>query len=977
MQVGRAENFHGSSRFDVLRQVGQGGVGSVYEAIDKESGTHVALKTLRTADPESILLLKNEFRSIQDLDHANLVTPRELFEADGQWFFSMEFVEGTDFLTYVRSSIAAERQARFEPTETLREESGEHLHTVLDSATGACDETKLRGVLRQLAIGVCALHAEHKVHRDLKPSNVLVDGSGQVRILDFGIVWDLSSAQRNTDDEGAVVGTVAFMAPEQAGGDAVTPAADWYAVGVMLYQALTGRLPFVGSVTNILTKKSTEAPPAPIVLDPTVPEDLSALAADLLKIEPSERPEGFEVLRRLGIASAGDVLQKTRAAGFVGRAHELAAMHTAFEDAGGGKAVTLLVEGESGVGKSWLVREFTSRVVADSHALVLRGRCYERESVPYKAVDSVIDDLAKFLASLRDAEAAALLPEEAPLLRQLFPVLETIPAVRAARITRFGVKSPQEARAQMFALLRTLLVNVALYRRLVLVIDDLQWADADSLALLSEVLRPPAAPPLLLLASIRSSTSTAQRGHRLHDALSGLPGDVRWVHLDPLPADDARALIRTLLANASGADVSPEAVNNIYAEAHGHPLFIDELVRHRALQEKKAPARLDDALFERATRLPAAARKLLELVTVAGVPLPQQIATKAAAMDFAQVYSAIGTLRAEHFVRTSGVYRHDTVEAYHDRIRHSMLAHLDEATKREWHGRLALALEQSDSFDPERLIAHWLGAGEKARAAGYAIRAADDAAAALAFDHAASQYQMALDLGAATGEEATALRVKMAEALANAGRGADAAHAYLEAAGDGTTNAAIDLRRRAAEQLFGVGHVAEGIKTIGSVLRAVGISWAEKPGAVILSIIFYSLLLAIRGLGFKPRREADIDPKALLRLDCLASAGTCGMTDHVRGRLFQVRTLYEALRIGEPARVGRAMSMYAAGYASAGEKAFAKTIDIGERVTRMGETRRDPALLGLAEVVAGFGYFLSGRFVESCAPFERGEVIMR
>jgi hypothetical protein len=288
-----------------------------------------------------------------------------------------------------------------------------------------------------------------------------------------------------------------------------------------------------------------------------------------------------------------------------------------------------------------------------------------------------------------------------------------------------------------------------------------------------------------------------------------------------------------------------------------------------------------------------------------------------------------------------------------------------------------VAFEQSGSADPEKLVVHWVGAGEKARAAGYAVRAANEAAASLAFDHAASLYRLALDLGPASTEEVTALRVKLAEALANAGRGARAAAAYIEAAGRSNANSAIDLRRRAAEALFGVGHIEDGTQTIGSVLRAVGVAWSARPVAVLLSLLFYSLVLALRGLKFEPRGELEIDPRALLRVDCLASAGTVGMTDHVRGKLFHVRTLVEALRVGEPIRIGRALAMYAASYATAGAKAFERTMELREQVARMGVERRDPMLRGYAEVLAGYAYFLSGRPFESCASFERGEVILR
>jgi predicted ATPase len=335
------------------------------------------------------------------------------------------------------------------------------------------------------------------------------------------------------------------------------------------------------------------------------------------------------VLRRLGLGAGADAPAPAPAATFVGRAPELAALDAAYADVAAGRTVTVLVEGESGVGKSALVRELAARVAGPS-TLVLRGRCYERESVPYKGVDALIDELAHYLASLREDEAAALLPDRAPLLRTLFPVLDAVPAVRDARATRSEVRNPQEARAQMFALLRSLLVNVALYRRLVLVVDDLQWADADSLALLADVLRPPHAPPLLLLASIRSATTRAAPGKSVQDRLADFPGDVRWIHHEPLGAESARDLARALLARASGSVPAAAEVEAIAAEAKGHPLFLDELVRHRAMRDAEAPMRLDDALVARAARLAPAARKVLELVAVAGVPVTQQVAGAAA-----------------------------------------------------------------------------------------------------------------------------------------------------------------------------------------------------------------------------------------------------------------------------------------------------------------------------------------------------------
>jgi hypothetical protein len=969
-----ASEFRGTSRFEVLGHTGQGGAGVVYEVFDHDRNARLALKTLRSVGPQSILLLKNEFRAIQGLSHPNLVTPKELFEEGGRWFFTMDFVDGTDFLAYVRPSARAASPSS-ESAPTIGAVHGAPEADQQARETAPLDEERLRSALGQLAVGLSALHADHKVHRDVKPSNVLVGPGGHVHILDFGIVTDLAGVRAN--EEWELVGTVVYMAPEQAMGEAPTPAADWYAVGSMLYQALTGRAPFSGTTHEILARKALAEPPAPEVVAPGVPPDLNQLAVDLLRVDPSKRPEGFEILARLGVSSGASSTRILRAASFVGRSAELRAIDAAFERTAAGEPVTVLVEGDSGVGKSWLVREFTRRAAARHDALVFRGRCYERESLPYKAVDSLVDDLARYLSSLREDEAAALLPEGAGALRTAFPVLETIPALRESRLSQVEVRNPHEARARMFDAFRTLLVNIALYRRLVLVIDDLQWADEDSLALLTEVLRPPSAPPLLLLASIRSATDAAARG--LHERLAQLPGDARKVHVAPLPPDDARELISNLLSADPNGDTARD-VEAIFAEAKGHPLFIEEIVRYRASHAGDAPTRLDAALWERAQGLSPEARRLLELVVVAGVPLPQDVAARAGGLDFGQTFDAVGVLRAAHFVRTSGVYRHDTVEAYHDRVRESVLHNIDLPARRRLHASLARALEETGNADAERLIPHWVGAGEAARAADCAIRAGEAAAATLAFDHAASLYRLALaiELGKPEGDAALSLQVKLAEALTNAGRGADAAAAYLAAAGDGTSNRAIDLRRRAGEQLVCSGRVDEGRRTFESVLQAVGVRSPRSTGAIILSILASSAWLSLRGLGFVPRAEATLDPRDVLRIDCLGSAGPgLGMSDHVRGKDFQIRTVIEALKLGEPSRVGRALAYYALAIASEGTPVYAKTMEVQRLIASMARELKQPYLEGMASGVTAFACYLNGRPRDAREPFEQAEAIFR
>jgi tetratricopeptide (TPR) repeat protein len=258
------------------------------------------------------------------------------------------------------------------------------------------------------------------------------------------------------------------------------------------------------------------------------------------------------------------------------------------------------------------------------------------------------------------------------------------------------------------------------------------------------------------------------------------------------------------------------------------------------------------------------------------------------------------------------------------------------------------------------------------------IRAADAAASALAFDHAAVLYQRALDLDVLERAAADAVKVKLAESFAKAGRGVEAASVYLGLAGDGVSNRAVDLRRRAGEQLVCSGHLKEGLRTFDAALAAVGVYRPQTPLAVFLSLLLWKAWIALRGLRFVPRSEDELDPRALLRVDCLASAGPgLGMTDHVRGSAFQVRTLGEALRLGEPARVGRALAFYALALTSAGAPAFARAMEIQGRVEAMARQLKRPYLAGLAFGVTGFAHYLSGLFPKAHEAFERTEAILR
>jgi len=211
----------GDGRFELVRRLGAGGTGVVYEALDRERDLRVALKQLTRLDAQSLYRFKSEFRALQDLDHPNLVRLGELVEDGRTWFMTMELVEGEEIVAYCRPG-------------------------------GRVDHDRVRHTFAQLAAAIEALHLSGKVHRDIKPANVLVDHGGRAVLLDFGLLFDPLGAEASDD---AVVGTAAYMAPEQAASKSVGPAADWYGFGAVLYEALTGVLPFAGNLVEVLTEK--------------------------------------------------------------------------------------------------------------------------------------------------------------------------------------------------------------------------------------------------------------------------------------------------------------------------------------------------------------------------------------------------------------------------------------------------------------------------------------------------------------------------------------------------------------------------------------------------------------------------------------------------------------------------------------------------------------------------------------------------
>jgi eukaryotic-like serine/threonine-protein kinase len=989
--------FLGTDRFEVVRRLGAGGMGVVYQAYDREHARTVALKTLRRGDAAALYRFKREFRGLAGICHPNLAALHELVSAGDDWFFTMELVEGVDFITWVRGeaeprgfgrmSLGLDPRAHDDATrgESNTPAGVAEMEEVAPPEPSPPDSyDRLRDALRQLADGVHALHQAGKLHRDIKPSNVMVDRGGRVVLLDFGLITDVAATGGGASDDYSVVGTVDYMSPEQGASLPLGPASDWYSVGTVLYRSLTGTLPFLGPPIAILMEKQRREPTPPAALLPMTPADLSELCCDLLRCDPAVRPDGYEVLRRLGRHTSLASVRR-RAIGsrshdtpLVGRNEHAALLRDAFATSNReGRAVTVLLRGRSGMGKSILIERVTSELARERGAVVLSGRCYERELVPYKALDSLVDALSRHLVQLPRHEVEAVMPRDVLAVARLFPILRRLEAVKAAP-RRITTLDPHELRRRGMAALRELLARLADRRPLVLSIDDIQWGDLDSTVLLVDLLRPPDPPALMLVLAYRSEEAEASdvvrhlvAGLRAHGPVAA---DVREVEVGALGPDEARELAQArLVGDGTDGDVVAEAIAR---ESGGDPFLIDQLVRFLHAGDPQAEVRFGDVMRVQLGQLGPEARRVLELLAVAGHPLPQRVVARAAGL--AREEQVMAVLRAGSLIRTSGAPELGRIETYHDRIRAAVAETLGEAQQRSCHLALADALESSERPDPEALAVHLLGGGAIERGTEYALEAADKASAALAFERAAVFYRLAIDALPPEEVRQRRLRVALGQALVDAGRGVDAAGEFLAAAEEATPSDGLELRRRAAEQLLRSGHVDAGLRALDAVLKVAGLKLAPTRRRAMWSFLRRRLLVRLRGLRYRERDASQISPERLTRVDiCWSVADGIGMTDPIRGLDFQTRHLLLALAAGEPRRISRALAVEGF-YSSLGgwanrrrtEKLIARAREIADRID-------EPRARGLVAIARGMADYQTGRWRSALAGFEEAANVLR
>jgi class 3 adenylate cyclase/tRNA A-37 threonylcarbamoyl transferase component Bud32 len=918
----------------VKRFLGEGARKRVYLARDTRLDTDVAVAVVRAEglDADGLVRVSREARAMGRLrDHPNVVPVFDIGQEGEQPFIVSQFMDAGSVDDRLRES----ERHRLPVAEAIR-------------------------IAEQVASGLEHAHRLGIVHRDLKPANVWLSREGTAKLGDFGLA--VAVDQSRITQEGMLVGTVAYMAPEQAMGSATDAKGDLYALGAMLYEMLTGRPPFLGDDAVTVISQHVNTPPvAPSWHSPEVPPALDALVQQLLEKDPAKRPASAhavaEALGRIDSAPAarpahaesGPSAARPRTiwGRFVGRREELEQLKAAFEDVLSGKGALAMLVGEPGIGKTRLAEEFAVYARLRG-AQVLTGHSYEGAvELPYFPF---VEALRQYVRTRPDPELRRELgpgaPEVADLvseIRRRLPDLPPSPALEG-----------EAERVRLFESVTSFLQNAAAAGPLVLHLDDLHWADKPSLLLLRYLARNLAGQRLLVVGTYRDVE--LDRTHPLAEVLPTLRREpaFRRILLRGLPEADVLSFVSAM------ADDEPDEATRatrkvfaaaIYAETEGNPFFIGEVLAH--LVESGKLQWEDGRWTSRVTSvsqlgIPEGVREVIGRRLSAVSPLCHELLTVASAMpagfswdvvrglspaDEPALLDALDEAITARLLRERKDERVVAYEFTHALIRQTLYEEQSAPRRVLLHRRIAERLEAIHGDAPGTQLAelahHFFQAapgGDVAKAVRYAMQAGERAVSVAAYEEAAGHFDRALQALDLAPTEDASLRCDVLIALA---------HAYAQT---GAADRARDAAGRAAELARSLGQPAK------LAVAALQFGGEHAPAVVRNEARIRLVEDALQVVG---GAEPELRVRLLRRL-----AYEHAFVDPSRSEAYADRALEEARTAGEPRALAYALGAKHA--ALGGAARLEERLAIG---TELLQVAREAGLIDLITIAHGSRHF--------------------
>jgi tetratricopeptide (TPR) repeat protein len=822
-----------SGRYQVRRFLGEGGMKRVYLAHDTHLDRQVALSLIKVEklDAPGLARVRREARAMGRLgDHPHIVTIYDTAEEDGQPYLVSQYMEGGSVDDLLRRA----EQRRLPLEEVLR---------IADEVCQALEYA----------------HQRHIIHRDLKPMNVWLTQTGTVKLGDFGLAVALDQSRLTA--EGMMLGTVAYMPPEQALGRTPQARSDLYSLGIMLYEMVAGRLPFrADDYVAVIYQHINTPPVAPTCHNPEVPRALESLILRLLAKDPEDRPKSAAAVRKALRAVAAQapphapeavgepVNPLDRLAGgiFVGREREMRELRAGLEDAVAGRGRLLLLVGEPGVGKTRTAEELiTYARVRGVQALV--GRCYEEEGAP--PYWPWVQIIRSYVQDCDPAQLRAEMSEGAPDIAQVVSgIRERLP----------GLPAPQplegeQARFRLFDSITTFLIKAGQGQPLVLILEDLHWADKPSLLLLQFLTRELKHSRLFVVGTYRDIELGRQ--HPLAQTLGELAREQlsQRILLRGLGEQDVARFLEISL----GLAPPPALAAAVYRETEGNPFFVTEVVRlllsDGRLQHPEGmaawtltiPQGVREVIGRRLDRLSPECNRVLTVAAAVGREFGLNVLERVSDLSGDRLLETLEETLAARVVievpRAVGRY-----SFAHALIREVLYDELSTSRRVRLHRRIGDVLERLYATNPEPHLAelahHFYQAapgGDVEKALAYAVRAGEWAVKRLAYEEAASQYERALQIlelrEPEEGRRALLadLHAKRGAAFANAGMWVEA-RSELEAALEGL---APEGRAQRAETLVDLAMACYWLLDVSSMHRHAteALALAEEAGRVDLA----------------------------------------------------------------------------------------------------------------------------------------------